>query len=80
MKEYKGYNYSKEGNTYTVYNKQGKVWIVGFETEEDAKAQIDDLVDQEENAKNEKTEMEKLQDDITNLQLALAEIVEGGIL
>lgn len=79
MKEYKGYNYSKQGETYTVYNKEGKEWIVGFETEEKAKAQIDDIVASEEKALQEKTKIEQLEEEITNLQLALAEIVEGGI-
>lgn len=78
MIEYKGYNYSKEGETYTVYNKEGKAWIVGFETEEGAKAQIDDLVRQEENAQKEKTQMEQMQEEITNLQLAMLEMIEGG--
>lgn len=48
MIDYKGYNYAKQGQTYTVYNEQGEEWIVGFKTEEDAKKQIDDLVLQEE--------------------------------
>lgn len=73
MKEYKGYNYSKQGETYTVYNKEGKEWIVGFETEEKAKAQIDDLVMQEENAQNAKTEIEEIKEQITELQLAMIE-------
>lgn len=47
MIEYKGYNYEKQGQTYTVYDKQGKAWIVGFKTEEEAREQIDDLVLQE---------------------------------
>lgn len=47
MIEYKGYKYAKQGQTYTVYNREGKAWIVGFKTEEEAKKQIDDLVLQE---------------------------------
>lgn len=78
MKEYKGYNYSKEGQTYTVYTKEGKSWIVGFETEEEAKAQIDSIVEQEENAQNEKTEIEQLKEQITDLQLAVVELAENG--
>lgn len=78
MEEYKGYNYSKEGETYTVYNKEGEAWIEGFKTEEEAKAQIDDLVIQEENAQEEKTQMEQMQEEITNLQLAMLEVLEGG--
>lgn len=73
MKEYKGYNYSKQGQTYTVYDKQGKAWIVGFKTEEGAKAQIDDIVASEENTQKEKTTMESLQEQITELQLAMIE-------
>lgn len=79
MEEYKGYNYSKEGQTYTVYDKQGKAWIVGFKTEEDAKEQIDDIVSSEENAQKEQVTIESLQEQITDLQLALAELVEGGM-
>lgn len=78
MKEYKGYSYSKQGETYTVYNKEGKEWIVEFKTEEEAKAQIDDLVKQEENTATEQTTIESLQEQVTDLQLALAELVEGG--
>lgn len=78
MKEYKGYKYAKEGETYTVYNKEGESWIVGFKTEEEAKKQIEDLVRQEENAQKAKTEMEKMQEEITNIQTAILEIIEGG--
>ena len=78
MIEYKGYNYAKQGQTYTVYNEQGEEWIVGFKTEEDAKKQIDDLVLQEEKNIQEQTEIEALKEQITDLQLALAELVEGG--
>ena len=78
MKEYKGYKYSKEGETYTVYNKEGKDWIVGFKTEEEAKEQIDDLVRQEENAQKEKTKMEQMEEEITNIQTAILEIIEEG--
>ena len=78
MIEYKGYNYAKQGQTYTVYNEQGEEWIVGFKTEEEAKKQIDYLVLQEEKAMQEKTEMEALKEQVTDLQLALAELVEGG--
>lgn len=73
MKEYKGYNYEKQGQTYTVYDKQGKAWIVGFKTEEGAKEQIDDIVSSEENAQKEQITMESLQEQITELQLAMIE-------
>lgn len=79
MKEYNGYNYKKEGNTYTVYTKEGKPWITGFKTEEEAKAQIDDIIASEENAGKEQATLESLQEQVTDLQLALAELVEGGI-
>ena len=78
MIDYKGHNYAKQGQTYTVYNEQGEEWIVGFKTEEDAKKQIDDLVLQEEKNIQEQTEIEALKEQITDLQLALAELVEGG--
>lgn len=78
MIDYKGYNYAKQGQTYTVYNEQGEEWIVGFKTEEDAKKQIDDLVLQEEKNIQEQTEIEALKEQITDLQLALVELVEGG--
>ena len=79
MKTYKDYKYNKESDsTYTVYTKEGKAWIVGFKTEEDAKAQIDDIITAEENAGQEQVTMESLQEQITDLQLALAELVEGG--
>lgn len=78
MIEYKGYNYAKQGQTYTVYNKNGKEWIVGFKTEEEAKAQIDDLVLQEEKDMQGKAEMEELKEQVTNLQLAMLELIEGG--
>ena len=78
MIEYKGYNYAKQGQTYTVYNEQGEEWIVGFKTEEEAKKQIDDLVLQEEKNIQEQTEIEALKEQVTDLQLALAELVEGG--
>lgn len=79
MKEYKGYNYNKEKDgTYTVYTKEGRAWIVGFKTEEDAKKQIDNIVESEENAGKEQATLESLQEQVTDLQLALAELVEGG--
>lgn len=78
MKEYKGYKYAKEGETYTVYNKEGKAWIVGFKTEEGAKEQIEEIVGQEEKKEKEKTEIEQMQEEITNIQKAILEIIEGG--
>ena len=81
MKEYKGYNYKKESdNTYTVFTKKGQPWIVDFKTEEEAKKQIDDIIESEESAGKEQATLESLQEQITNLELALAEIVEGGTL
>ncbi len=78
MKEYKGYNCSKDGETYTVYTKEGQPWIVGFKTEEEAKKQIDDIINSQENAKKEQVTLESLQEQVTDLQLALVELVEGG--
>lgn len=79
MKEYKGYNYAKVGETYTVYTKEGKPWIVGFKTEAEAKDQIDDLVLQEENANIEQITIESLQEQITELQLAMVEIAGSEV-
>lgn len=79
MIEYKGYNYAKQGQTYTVYNKEGKAWIVGFKTEEEAKKQIDDLVLQEEKTIQENAEMEQLQEQITELQLAMVELAGSEV-
>ncbi len=72
MKEYEGYNYSKQEKTYAVYNKQGDIWITGFKTEEEAKAQIDDLVKQEENAQKNPVSLEdrvSALEDMINMQL-----------
>lgn len=79
MKTYKDYQYNKESDgTYAVYTKEGQPWIVGFKTEEDAKRQIDDIIASEESAGQEQATLESLQEQITDLQLALAELVEGG--
>lgn len=77
MSEYKGYNYSKSGEKYIIYDKDGKAWIEGFETERKAKEQIDDLVKQEENVQKEKIEIEEIKEQITNLELAMTELYES---
>jgi len=71
MKTYKGYKYSKVEDTYIVYTKEGKPWIVGFKTEEDVKVQIDDLVLQEENRQAEISIEERVSalEDLINMQL-----------
>ena len=77
MIEYKGYNYKQEEEgTYTIYNEDGKKWIVEIPSEEKAKAIIYDIVKSAE----EQATIETLQEQITDLQLALAELVEGGAL
>lgn len=79
MKTYKDYQYNKESDgTYTVYTKEGKAWIVGFKTEEDTKKQIDEIIASAESAAQEQATLESLQEQVTDLQLALAELVEGG--
>ena len=78
MKQYKGYNYDKVGDTYTVYNEEGKPWVVEIVTEEKAKEQIDTIIKSKENAQTEQTTMESLQEQITELQLAMVEIAENG--
>ena len=47
--------------------------------EENAKAQIEELKAADERAKNEKTEMEQVKQDITDIQMALTEIYESGV-
>lgn len=47
--------------------------------EENAKAQIEELKAADERAKNEKTEMEQVKQDITDIQLALTEMYESGV-
>lgn len=47
--------------------------------EENAKAQIEELKAADEKEKNEKTEMEQIKQDITDIQLALTEMYESGV-
>ena len=47
--------------------------------EENAKAQIEELKATDERAKNKKTEMEQVKQDITDIQMALTEIYESGV-
>lgn len=47
--------------------------------EENAKAQIEEMKQSDVQSEKEKTQMEEMQEEITNIQLAMAEIVEGGI-
>lgn len=47
--------------------------------EENAKAQINELKANEQAQKEEKTEMEQLQQDVTDIQLALVELYELGV-
>lgn len=73
-------------NGYQILN-DGKVWIEqiapfipnkDLSYEENAQAQIAELVANEEAAKQEQATLEELQQQVTDLQLALAELVEGG--
>ena len=73
-------------NGYQILN-DGKVWIEqiapfipnkDLSYEENAQAQIAELVANEEAAKKEQATLEELQQQVTDLQLALAELVEGG--
>lgn len=73
-------------NGYQIL-KDGKVWIeqkgeyIPDKTksyEENAKLQIAELEAQEKNARKEQSTIEELQVQVTDLQLALAELVEGG--
>ena len=80
-KEYKGYEYSIEENGYTIYL-EGKAFIDQHEPfipikdktyEENAKAQIDEIINAQQ-APAQPT----LEEQVTDIQLALAELVEGG--
>lgn len=73
-------------NGYQILN-DGKVWIEQIEPfipdksksyEENAKAQIAELLQQQESAKQEQATMEELQQQVTDLQLAVVELAEGG--
>lgn len=73
-------------NGYQILN-DGKVWIEQIEPfipdksksyEENAKAQIAELLQQQENAKKEQTTLEELQQQVTDLQLAVVELAENG--
>ena len=86
MENYKNYEYSIEEDGYTIYN-EGKAWIVQHEPyipdksksyEENAKAQIDEIIASQESAQQEQATLESLAEQITDIQLALTEIVEGG--
>lgn len=70
-KEYKGYKYKKVGETWTVYTKEGKPWVVELLTEEAVKAQIDDIVASETDSQNEVPLEERVSalEDIINMQL-----------
>ena len=79
MKNYKNYEYSIEENGYTIYL-EGKAFIDQHEPyipmkdksyEENAEAQIDELI-----ASQEKKGEPTLEEQITDLQLALAELAE----
>ena len=73
-------------NGYQILN-EGKVWIEQIEPfipnkdlsyEENAKAQIAELLEQQESAKQEQATLEEMQQQITDLQLAVVELAEGG--
>lgn len=73
-------------NGYQILN-DGKVWIEQVEPfipdktksyEENAKAQIAELLEQQESVKQEQATMEEMQQQITDLQLAVVELAEGG--
>lgn len=78
--------YEVESNGYTIL-KDGKAWVVQHDPyipdksksyEENAIMQIEELIRSSEESKQEMATMEDLQQQVTDLQLALAEIVEGG--
>lgn len=81
------YTYEITENGYYIYI-NGKKVIHQYEPyipdktksyEENAKAQIEELKASEEAQKEEKTQMEQMQQDITDIQLALVELYELGV-
>ena len=81
------YTYEVTENGYYIYI-NGKKVIHQYEPyipnpnlsyEENAKAQIEELKASEEAQKEEKTQMEQMQQDITDIQLALVELYELGV-
>lgn len=83
----KTYTYEVTENGYFIFI-NGKKVIHQYEPyipnpsksyEENAKAQIEELKATDERAKNEKTEMEQVKQDITDIQMALTEIYESGV-
>lgn len=83
----KTYTYEVTENGYFIFI-NGKKVIHQYEPyipdpsksyEENAKAQIEELKQADEVAKNKKSEMEQMQQDITDIQLALTEIYESGV-
>ena len=81
------YTYEVTENGYYIYINGRKV-IHQYEPyipnpsisyEENAKAQIEELKASEEAQKEEKTQMEQMQQDITDIQLALVELYELGV-
>jgi len=74
-------------NGYVIKD-NGVAWIEQVEPfipdrtksyEENAIAQIEELQQAQLKQAQEKTELEQLQEQVTDLQLALAELVEGGM-
>ena len=81
------YTYEVTENGYYIYINGEKI-IHQYEPyipnksksyEENAKAQIEELKKAKEASQNKKTSMEQMQQDITDLQLALTEIYEMGV-
>lgn len=81
------YTYEVTENGYYIYI-NGKKVIHQYEPyipnpnlsyEENAKAQIEELKASEEAQKEERTQMEQMQQDITDIQLALVELYELGV-
>ena len=71
----KTYTYEITENGYYILINGKKV----IHHEENAKAQINELKANEEAQKEEKTQMEQLQQDVTDIQLALVELYELGV-
>lgn len=85
--EEKTYSYEVTENGYFILI-NGKKVIHQYEPyipdktktyKENAEAQIEELKKADEKTKNEKTDIEQLKQDVTDIQLALTEIYEMGV-
>lgn len=84
----KEYDYEVTDNGYFIFvNGKKKLYqdepnhipYPNLTYEENAQIQIEEMKQKDEEMKKDKTKMQELEEQVTDIQLALAEIVEGGI-